>query len=254
MDGRDIVGRNAAHLNTLSTASSPVASPAPEQTNAPPAGRRATSGALAPLSELRAQRAVRGASSSASSGDRHDIFDIRRTPSDELFRLGESIRLRTAASASAAAAASQSRPSAAHGDGPARPHTCAQPLGQPMRPDGRPSAPDAGHASQPSGSADFYFTHDGPLTESDRLPYRLLEALHQDLFSSPEIRQVASRRGLPIGKVLDVDLNEFEAINATAGEREHAQCRRDAQPHLFLAAEFVPERLASCLGDASAGS
>ncbi|WP_426400914.1 XopAK family type III secretion system effector (plasmid) [Ralstonia sp. R-29] len=119
---------------------------------------------------------------------------------------------------STAAATSQRRNSPEHGDGPAGPHTLAQPLGQEMRPDGRQIAPNVGHTLQPSGSADFYFTHAGPLTETDRLPYRLLETLHQDLFSSPEIQQVASGRGLPIGKVMDVDLNEFEAINATAGE------------------------------------
>jgi hypothetical protein len=45
-----------------------------------------------------------------------------------------------------------------------------------------------------------------------------LESLHRNLFTTQEIRCVTGARGLEIGNVKDLDLDESDVINATTGE------------------------------------
>lgn len=138
-------------------------------------------------------------------------FNLDPTPSDELYRLGESIRLRMAASSSASQLKSDSRYS---------PTTIGETSGCSGSIGGRPHNQGLSGSSRLSdpGSADFYFTAPGPLTERDRLPYRQLEWSHADLFSSNEIQEVTGPTARQSRAIKDVDLSEYEVVNSSTSE------------------------------------
>lgn len=167
-----------------------------------------------------ARQATEAGNSNANQPSWTDALCFVRdpSPSDELYRLGESIRLRMAASSSARAASApsgNSRQAVIDSTEPRAPFHSFE-AGGPS--ESHQASPSADISASNLGSADFYFASSRPLTENDRRPYRQLEIAHEDLFATSEIRHVGGPRGLQVGSVKDVDLNESEVINAHTSE------------------------------------
>lgn len=79
------------------------------------------------------------------------------------------------------------------------------PLGPHWRAD---SVPCSGDPSSPKVSG---------IRDTDIQPYRDLEGQHADLFATTAIQHVSSSRGLNLGRVEDVDMDECSVINASCG-------------------------------------
>lgn len=73
--------------------------------------------------------------------------------------------------------------------------------------------------SSPSSSANHHY---GDFTAEELRPFRRLEILHSDLFSSSAITELneGDTVGIPPSKIKDVDLDECEAINTSCGRQK----------------------------------